>query len=91
MLSGYPQKLHEYLAVGRSIVASDMPELRPYADYLRIAKSENDFVRMLSGAIDDYSPEKIKKRVEIARQNTWEHRVEAMYTILTDYMAATEK
>ena len=38
-----PIKLREYLAVGRPVVSVSLPEVLPYADVVRIAKSRSDF------------------------------------------------
>jgi glycosyltransferase involved in cell wall biosynthesis len=89
VLSGYPQKLHEYLAAGRSIVATAMPELQPYSQWLRIAKDENDFIRLIEDAKDDYKQKTITERTKVAQQNTWEHRVIEMYRILNEHLKGT--
>jgi GT2 family glycosyltransferase len=77
--SAYPLKLHEYLAAGRAVVAIEMPELLPYQDVIRIAKDSDTFIQQIHASINDYSPDIVQARVETARQNTWEERVERMY------------
>lgn len=89
VLTAYPLKLHEYLAAGRAIVATDMPELRPFSDVVRIAKDHDDFARLVGEAMHDNSPEIIEKRVAIARENTWEKRIEAMYAVLDPMLTAS--
>lgn len=81
VLSGYPTKLHEYLAAGRSVVATAMPELRPYKDVLRIGEDNNDFVTLVREAVEDKSYQEIEARVLIARENTWDKRVTDIYRI----------
>lgn len=88
VLSGYPTKLHEYLAAGRSVVATAMPELRPYQDVLRIAGTNDEFVAMVAEAVKDRSPQAIDARVAVARENTWEKRVEEIYRIIDPMLAA---
>ena len=86
VLSGYPQKLHEYLAAGRSIVATAMPELEPYKQWLNIAQNHAEFIRLIDAAKDHYSDEIIKARAEVARQNTWDNRVLQMYQHMEKYL-----
>jgi len=80
--SAYPLKLHEYLAAGRSCVATALPELLPYSSVLRIAGTHEEFIRYIRDALTDYRPEAIEARVAVARQNTWDHRVAEIYRIL---------
>lgn len=88
VLSGYPQKLHEYLAAGKSVVATAMPELLPYNQKIRIAKTHDEFVIMIREALVDYSKTRIQERITVARENTWDHRIDEMYRILEDQMAS---
>jgi glycosyltransferase involved in cell wall biosynthesis len=82
IMSAYPLKLHEYLAAGRSCVATALPELRPFGNIVRIAETHEEFVRYIQDALGDCSREAIEQRVAVARQNTWDHRVADIYRIL---------
>jgi glycosyltransferase involved in cell wall biosynthesis len=82
VLSGYPTKLHEYLAAGRPVVATAMPELHPYKDVLRTGESHNEFIVLIAEAVKDKSCAAIEARVSVARENTWEKRVAEIYRIL---------
>jgi hypothetical protein len=78
VLSAYPTKLHEYLAAGRAVVAPTMPELRPYRDVVRLAASDDEFLRAVGDALTDGSSDR-EARVAIARANTWDTRVAEIY------------
>jgi glycosyltransferase involved in cell wall biosynthesis len=80
--AAYPLKLHEYLAAGRAIVATALPELRPYSHVIRISEHHDQFIQNVGDALDDNDPAAIEARVAVARENTWEHRIEEMYSIL---------
>jgi glycosyltransferase involved in cell wall biosynthesis len=82
VLSGYPTKLHEYLAAGRAVVATAMPELIAYAQVLRIAETEDDFIQKIEEAIRDHGIQAIEARLAVARENTWDQRVAEIYKIL---------
>jgi glycosyltransferase involved in cell wall biosynthesis len=83
VLSAYPAKLHEYLAAGRAIVATDLPELRPYENVVWLATSHDDFVQMIGQALADCSMEAINARLAVARDNTWDQRVADIGSILS--------
>lgn len=87
VLFGYPQKLLEYLAAGRAIVATAMPELRPYRYVARIGETREKFVEYVKESLHDYAPEKIRVRVAVAEDNTWDHRVMQMYQIIDRLLA----
>jgi glycosyltransferase involved in cell wall biosynthesis len=91
VLSGYPTKLHEYLAAGRAVVATAMPELRPYSHVLRIGETADDFVRYVGEAIQDHSPSAIEARLAVARENTWDRRVAEIYRVLDPLLAEADR
>jgi glycosyltransferase involved in cell wall biosynthesis len=82
VLSAYPAKLHEYLAAGRPVVATALPELRPYRAVVRLAETADDFTAMVGQALRDHSPAAIDARLAVARQNTWDARVAEIRHIL---------
>ena len=81
-LTVYPLKLHEYLAAGRPIVATPLPELGAFRHVVRIAEAGPDFIRQVRLAIRDHSAEAVEVRVAVAHENTWDKRVEDIYHIL---------
>lgn len=87
VLSGYPTKLHEYLAAGRSVVATAMPELLPYSKVLHIAENNDDFVAKVGEAMRDNSLQSIEARVSVARENTWDRRVADIYYNLEPFLS----
>jgi glycosyltransferase involved in cell wall biosynthesis len=78
----YPAKLHEYLAAGRAIVATALPELAPYHEVVRLARSDDEFVRLVHDGLADRSPASIEARLAVARCNTWDQRVDEVCAVL---------
>lgn len=91
VLSGYPTKLHEYLAAGRAVVATAMPELRPYGHVLRIGETEDDFIRCVGEALQDHSPSSIEARLAVAQENTWDRRVAEIYRVLDPLLSEVDR
>jgi len=79
----YPNKLHQYLSGGKPVVSSDMPEIRPYSDVVRIAKNHKDFVRAVEMALNERGHDFIEKRVKLAQENSVEVRAQEKMEIIT--------
>jgi hypothetical protein len=72
-------------------VATAMPELQPYRPIVRIASDADDFVRLVSEALTDHRAESIAARVALARQHTWDRRMEEICSILDARLRANEQ
>ena len=77
----YPLKLHEYLAVGKPVVSTDLAAVRPFADVIDIAKTLEEWItairKGLQGGIGT-----VHDRQKIAMQNSWEQRVDKIEKII---------
>jgi glycosyltransferase involved in cell wall biosynthesis len=74
-----PLKLYEYLAAGKPIVSTDMPEVRKFADVVAIAESYEDFLGKCDSLLKvPESSEKIEIRTTIAAAHSWQSRFEAL-------------
>lgn len=78
----YPLKLHEYLAAGKPVVSSNIPAVLPFADVVRISHSYDEFIQGIEFALVNNSQDEIEKRLKIARENTWDQRVEMIMELL---------
>jgi len=74
----YPVKLHEYLILGKPVVATDLPEMRQFSDIVYIARNPGDFVTKIEKALKATDEGSKKRRIETALANTWDHRLEMM-------------
>lgn len=72
-----PVKLYEYLAAGRPVVSSDLPEVRTFRPHVAIAGNAVEFVRKLEEELAADSPEKGAVRLEIAGRHSWGARAES--------------
>jgi glycosyltransferase involved in cell wall biosynthesis len=71
-----PVKMFEYLSAGKPVVATDLDELRQYSDLVRLARTSEQWLEALESALADDAPERIRQRLDFARDNTWERRFE---------------
>ncbi|MDT5296753.1 MAG: hypothetical protein QOJ76_3633, partial [Acidobacteriota bacterium] len=55
-------KVREYLATGKPVVISPLPEYEPMRDVLRIARSREDFFRLVEDALRESDPQAALRR-----------------------------
>jgi glycosyltransferase involved in cell wall biosynthesis len=77
-----PLKFYEYLATGKPVVSVDMPGVREFSDIIYIGKEHEDYIKQIERALVEDSPERIQKRIQIAKQNSWEARTNQMLDII---------
>lgn len=73
-----PLKFYEYLASGKPIVSVNMPGVNNFSDVVEIADNTAEFISGLEKSINEDSPQKLQARLQRARENSWENRVEFM-------------
>lgn len=89
--SGYPLKLHEYLAAGRPVVSVDLPSVRPFASVLSIAHGVDEWEAALAQALAEPDADAAtQRRLAVAAQNGWDSRVEVLAAWLRQMVQAAE-
>ncbi|HEY0726040.1 MAG TPA: glycosyltransferase [Pyrinomonadaceae bacterium] len=69
-------KVREYLATGKPVVISPLPEYEPMRDVLRIARTRDDFFRLVEEALNDNDPAAAAARQAAVASGTWDARAE---------------
>ncbi|HYY59491.1 MAG TPA: glycosyltransferase [Pyrinomonadaceae bacterium] len=69
-------KVREYLATGKPVVIAPLPEYEPMSDVLRIARSRDDFLRLVEEALDERGEESARARQASVASGTWDARAE---------------
>ncbi|HET6862924.1 MAG TPA: glycosyltransferase, partial [Pyrinomonadaceae bacterium] len=69
-------KVREYLATGKPVVISPLPEYEPMSDVLRIARSRDEFVSLVEEALHEDDPSLAIKRQKSVASGTWDARAE---------------
>lgn len=78
----FPVKFHEALAAGLPTIVTDMPAYSPFESVSYISKSYDEFSQNIKRALDEDSPEKIKQRQQIAKENTWDGKVDTLLGLI---------
>lgn len=83
-----PLKLWEYLAAGKPIVAVDQGTPFECASLIRLADSKEEFVDNVAKALkEDTDRELVKRRKDVAMNNSWDIRVKQMLEIVDGFLS----
>jgi len=78
-----PVKFYEYISAGKPVVSTKLPELEEFKDICYLAQTKEEFLSMLDKALAekefDNFEQLIQKRIDIAKDNSWDSRVESLY------------
>ncbi len=69
----FPMKVLEYFAYGKPVIASDITELNRYSPYVKIARTQSQWLSQIKNTTQKSWPKKLQ--IE-ARQIAWSHRYE---------------
>jgi glycosyltransferase involved in cell wall biosynthesis len=75
-------KVREYLATGKPVVISPLPEYESMRDVLRIARSRDDFLILIQDALNENDPDAARKRQAAVKDGTWDARAEFVSAII---------
>lgn len=73
-----PIKLREYLSAGLPVVSTHVPECAAYPEWCAIADSREQFLAACEAALDAGSPDARRRRSDLMRAESWEHKVAAL-------------
>src|SRR5437016_12054708 len=69
-------KVREYLATGKPVVISPLPEYETMSDVLRIARNGDEFLRLIGEALREQGTETSRASQDAVRNGTWDARAE---------------
>jgi len=78
-IGNYPRKIDEYLAMGKPTVATLTEAMSVFKDYVYLAETKEDYLRLIGLALEENTPDKCLAREEFARGHTWEANANEIY------------
>lgn len=84
-----PTKALEYMATGRMIVSSAVPDVvNNFSSVVKVADSHDHFIELCQKAVEQPEPELIERGLVMAAGNTWDSIVEKMERHIEEALAA---
>lgn len=84
-------KVREYLATGKPVVIAPLPEYELMGDVLRIARTRDEFLRMVEEALQENDPRLKTKRQAAVASGTWEARAQWVGELIQQTLSAKFK
>ena len=75
-------KLFEYMASGKPVVSTPLPTILPYNETVRIGHTHEEFIQQIEKSLKEKDNTLVQKRIDLARENSWEKLVEKNLKIL---------
>ena len=70
MRNSFPNKIYQYLAMGKPIVSTDFPAIYEVENVVYISKNKREYQQLIERALVEDNKERIKARMQVARCNT---------------------
>jgi glycosyltransferase involved in cell wall biosynthesis len=80
-------KVREYLATGKPVVISPLPEYEAMSDVLRIARSSDEFMKLIDDALHEQGTETARARQDAVRNGTWDARAEWVSDLIEEVLS----
>jgi glycosyltransferase involved in cell wall biosynthesis len=84
-----PTKTLEYLAAGKPVVSTAVPDVvHHFTPVVEVARSADDFIQVVKRALDNPDPRRIQDGIEHANRASWESVVGAMRRHMLEAVSA---
>ncbi len=88
----YPAKMNEYLAMGKPVVATDLPEVhrfnREHGDVIAVGTTPEDFAAAIGRVVAEADPVAGQRRIAVAERNGWSRRLADMSALIDVVVAS---
>ncbi len=79
-------KFHDFLAMGKPIVSTEIGGANDIRDVIRIAQRSSDFLEEIEKALLDDNYDDVLKRKNIAMKNSWNNRIKELEQLIKSYL-----
>jgi glycosyltransferase involved in cell wall biosynthesis len=84
-------KVREYLASGKPVVISPLPEYESMSAVLRIGRSPAEFLELVADALQEKGAEQANARLDAVRDGTWDARAEWVSELIEQALNARSR
>lgn len=75
-------KFHDFLAMGKPIVSTEIGGANDIRDVIRIAQGPSDFLEKIEKSLFDDSHDDVLKRKNVALKNSWHNRIKELEQLI---------
>ena len=87
-----PTKALEYMATGKMIVSSAVPDVvRNFGEVVKIAADHEQFISLCKQALDRPDRAAVESGLNLAAENTWESIVDQLENHIREVLVGREK
>lgn len=79
-----PLKLYEYLALGKPVVSTNFFKKDTYDGLIETADTKEDFLTCIEKLLLEEDSGRIKRRLDLARENSWDKRLETVSRLISN-------
>lgn len=79
-----PIKMYEYLAAGKPVIATPLPEAAKHSGIVKIVNSVEEFENAIQESLIEGRPELVMERQKLAIENSWTRRCQAILKCISD-------
>ena len=87
----FPVKFHDALSSGLPVIVTNLPAYEPFEEVCYIARNDDEFVEDIKKALEEDSDLKIKARMEVAKQNSWDGKVDRQLVLIRETLRVKER
>ncbi len=84
----YPNKVHQYLAAGKAVVSTSIPEMKQFEHVIFIAHNHEQFIGQVENAVKENESQREigKRRFKVAQLNSVKVRAEQRISLLEEVL-----
>lgn len=79
-------KFHDYLSMGKPVVSTETAGAKDLKGVIQIANSPSAFLERIEKALCTESQDVFLERKQIAKKNSWDHRIKEFEKLLKNYL-----
>ena len=84
--SSFSLKFFEYLGAGKPVVATWTEGFLPYEELAYLSRNYKEFEECITKALEEDTSELVLRRMQLARENTWDQRVAYFSDIVNAFL-----
>jgi len=78
-----PLKLYEYLSTGKPVVATALPSVEEFHEFVYVSKDREDFAASVHTALQEHCPDRARRQAAMMEKHSWQARVHEIAGVLS--------